>query len=715
MTADLAGAGCCYADVLDPDDADDRRILDRLRADPAIEFVDRWSEQAASVRQLRPPPGSDLIAEPKMWAYYPWRRVVVGVLGPLGFRAVRLDRNRNLITSGEQDRLGRLRIGVIGLSVGHAVAYTLAAQGLCGHLRLADFDCLELSNLNRVPATVLDLGLNKATVAARRIAELDPYLAVRVTTSGLTPGSVDEFLDGLDIVVEECDSLDMKAIVREAARRLRLPVLMATSDRGLVDVERFDLEPGRPILHGLLGDVGIDRLSGLTSRDKVPHVLRILDAAGSSARGAASLIEIGQTLSTWPQLAGDVALGATVVAEAVRRIGLGEELPSGRVRIDVAAALDRIEEPRTAGRDRPDGQTRQQPSEPTQACTVVDIVAAAAIRAPSGGNAQPWHVETDEDSITIRLAPQYTSAVDIGFRSSAVAVGAAMFNARVAAAAHQVLGPVHFGGPDSQSPLHAFMRFADGDDPALARLYRPMLLRETNRQHGTPGPIDSEILGLLETAARREGARLHLVTARGEIDGAAKILAAADRVRYLTAQLHGEMVSEIRWPGDPSPETGIDVHSLGLDSGAIAVLDILRRPDVMAYLAQWDAGAALGDDSRDRVRASSALAVVSVHGRTLPDYARGGSAAEAVWIVAQQNGLAVQPVSPVFLHAHCDDELGELSASFATSLHRLQHSFRVLAHTADDESQVMVLRLADAPPASVHSRRSLRHVRSALG
>jgi len=29
---------------------------------------------------------------------------------------------------------------------------------------------------------------------------------------------VDDFVDGVDIVVEECDSLDMKAVVREAAR-----------------------------------------------------------------------------------------------------------------------------------------------------------------------------------------------------------------------------------------------------------------------------------------------------------------------------------------------------------------------------------------------------------------------------------------------------------------------------------------------------------------
>ena len=122
-------------------------------------------------------------------------------------------------------------------------------------LRLADFDHLELSNLNRVPATVFDIGLNKAEVAARRIAELDPYLPVEIMDAGLTLDTVEQFLDGLNIVVEECDSLDMKAIVRERARARGIPVLMATSDRGLVDVERFDLEPQRPILHGLLGDL----------------------------------------------------------------------------------------------------------------------------------------------------------------------------------------------------------------------------------------------------------------------------------------------------------------------------------------------------------------------------------------------------------------------------------------------------------------------------
>ncbi|MBY0251254.1 MAG: Rv1355c family protein, partial [Methylobacterium organophilum] len=303
------------AQILDPADPADRDILDTLRRDPGIELLDHHDRQLASLQGLRPPADPELLAEPGRWAFYPWRRAAVAVLGPRGFRALRLDRNRNSITAVEQDRLSELSIGVAGLSVGHIIAHTLAMQGVCGNLRLADFDELELSNLNRVPATVFDLGVNKAHVAARRIAEIDPYLPVEVFDTGLNPETLDDFVEGLDIVVEECDSLHMKAVLRVAAQQRRIPVLMATSDRGIVDVERFDHEPGRPILHGLLGQLDIDLLPGMSNREKIPHILRHLEADRLSARIAASLIEIDKSLSTWPQTAADVGIGACAVTE----------------------------------------------------------------------------------------------------------------------------------------------------------------------------------------------------------------------------------------------------------------------------------------------------------------------------------------------------------------------------------------------------------------
>jgi molybdopterin/thiamine biosynthesis adenylyltransferase len=692
----------CTAEVLDAADPTENAVLEQLRTDPAIEFIDHREEQFEELRSLRPPPDPELVAEPCRWAYYPWRRAVVAVLGPRAFRAVRLDRNRNMITTEEQARLGSLRIGVAGLSVGHVIAHTLAAQGMCGELRLADFDRIALSNLNRVPATVLDLGLNKAEVAARRIAELDPYFLVGVLDVGLTVDTIDEFLDGLDVLVEECDSLDIKVSLRQGARARRIPVLMATSDRGLLDVERFDLQPHRPILHGLLGDVDFSRLSGMSSREKVPHMLRFLEAEQLSPRILASAVEIDRTLSTWPQVSGDVVLGATAIAEAVRRIGLGEDLRSGRTRIDVDRALKQLNEPEMPAKRPSSPADYSYPALPGAS----GAIAAAAIRAPSASNAQPWHVETGPDVITIRLALEHTSTLDVGFRASAVALGAALFNAKVAAASQRVLGPVTVLENVDGAPLRATLQPRDGDDPELAALYEPMLARETNRHIGNPHQVAADLIELLRTTAEREGAVLHFVSERDEIARTAMILAAADRIRYLTPGLHAEMISELRWPGDPYPDTGIDVRSLELDRGDLALLDVLRRPDVMAHLARWNAGTALGEDTRRRVSASSALAVISVAGGTLTDYARGGSAAEAVWIIAQQNGLAVQPVSPVFLYARDAEDLTELSTSFSGELGKLQREFRQLVCIPAGNVPVLVLRFAVGGPASVRSRRN---------
>ncbi len=325
--------------------ADDADAFDRIRATPGVEVVDRRDAQLECLRRLIPAPDAELIDEPTRWAYYPWRRAAVGVLGPRGFRRLRLDRNRNKITSEEQERFAGLTIGVVGLSVGHSIAHALALEGLCGALRLADFDDIELPNLNRIPGTLFDLGINKAVVAARRIAEIDPDVDLAVYESGFDESMCAEFFDGLDLVVEECDSLEAKVAVRAAARAHRIPVVMETNDRGMLDVERFDLEPDRPLFHGLLGDISPADVRGLTPEQTVPHFAQLSEIDKVSERMLASVAEIGRTLSSVPQLGSDTLLGGVTVAAAVRRFGLGESLPSGRVRIDVSELVGGLQDP----------------------------------------------------------------------------------------------------------------------------------------------------------------------------------------------------------------------------------------------------------------------------------------------------------------------------------------------------------------------------------
>ncbi|GAA4880085.1 Rv1355c family protein [Actinomycetospora straminea] len=689
----------------------DAEVLAGLRADPGVTVIDRREAQHADLAGIR----SGARGPSSTWAFYPWRRTVVAVLGEEDFRRLRLDRNRNKITAAEQDRLRRLRIGVVGLSVGHTIAHTLALEGLCGELRLADFDAVEVSNLNRLPATLLDLGLNKAVVAARRIAELDPYLTTVVEPDGVTDDGLAAFLDGLDVLVEECDSLDVKVRLREEARRRRIPVLMETSDRGLLDVERFDLEPDRPLLHGLLGDVDSAGLRALSAEDKVPHVLRILGAADLSARTAASMVEVGRTLTTWPQLGGDVTLGGATVAAAVRRLGTGRALASGRVRVDLDERLDALGpvpiEQSPVERPPVDEPAPVPPATAGRGPAVVDAVLEAIRRAPSGGNVQPWRVEVGagvggagDPVVHLRLDRERTTTMDVEHRGSYVALGAALFNARTAAAAAGALGPCRLFGDPADPDLVATLRLGTDGDERLAAAHAGVLRRGTNRAHGRPAPLADEAVAALREAAHAEGGRVHLVTG-DDLVAVGETLAASDRVRYLTERLHREMFAELVEPGAARTDVGIETRTLGLDPADLAKLAIARRPEVMALLADWDAGVALGEDTRDRLASSSALAVVTVAGSAPADFVRGGAAVEAVWVAAEDRSLAVHPTSPVFLYATCPGDLVTLSPRYADRLAALQSAFRDVVGLAAGETVALVLRLSHADVPAPRSRR----------
>src|SRR5690554_1958216 len=53
-----------------------------------------------------------------VWVYYPWRNALVRILDEADFVHLRTSRNKYKITPEEQEKLGKKRIGIIGLSVG---------------------------------------------------------------------------------------------------------------------------------------------------------------------------------------------------------------------------------------------------------------------------------------------------------------------------------------------------------------------------------------------------------------------------------------------------------------------------------------------------------------------------------------------------------------------------------------------------------------------
>jgi tRNA threonylcarbamoyladenosine dehydratase len=215
----------------------------------------------------------------------------------------------------------------VGLSVGGEAAVTIAQEHLCGELVLADFDTLDLSNLNRLGAGFDDIGRNKAVIVARRIAKLDPYLRVSIVPEGVTEQNMDAFLDGLDLLIEECDGLALKHEMRVRARARGLNVIFAGDERGFLSLEPYRDFPALETFHGRVTAPQPRR----EAYDRPLDFMRALSVwlggwDALSERSRRSVEQIGTTLCGYPQLAGEARFAAGQLSWFARRLLLHEHV-----------------------------------------------------------------------------------------------------------------------------------------------------------------------------------------------------------------------------------------------------------------------------------------------------------------------------------------------------------------------------------------------------
>jgi molybdopterin/thiamine biosynthesis adenylyltransferase len=697
-----------------------------LLADRAVVVIDELAEQLVQLVRGRAPgqllSGAELRdavdgllegREPARfgtWAFYPWSRRLVHVLPEPLHRELRLDRNRYAITTDEQERLTGLCVAVAGLSVGRAVVSTMAHEGVGGELRLADFDVLDLSNLNRVNGGLADVGVSKVVLAAREVAELDPYIRVVAYAGGVEESTIAAFVAGADVVVDECDDLEMKVRLREHARAAGRPVVMATSHRGMLDVERFDLEPDRPTFHGLLGDVTSAALGGLTTKQKVPYVIRILDPASLTDRAAASMVEVRESVSTWPQLASDVALGGAMVANAVRRIALGELTASGRFHADLDELTADGRQAPLASAPAPDAPRAPAPAIPVPmprpgagapTPDEVRFIVACASSAPSGGNMQPWRFEARSDVIRAWVDPMRASLLDFRGRAALLALGAALEAAKIGARAlgfEPVCRPVATDGPVWELALE---RWGQARDEEAVRV---LWQRCCNRRAGSSQPILEADLARLARRGAPLDTRVVAGDALAELGAA---LGALDRVRFLSPRLRRDLMGELRFTAQEAQASrdGIDIASLELDGADLAAMEVLRTGAGMDLLARLDRGRGLGNASRDAFAGSAGAIVLRAPAVDRAELVAAGRGLMRLWLEATRHRLAIHPWGSPFLFQRLLEDGDSLEGWERIALTAAAGAFERVAGMSREHPVLLILRVSRGAPPSVRSLR----------
>ena len=272
-----------------------------------------------------------------VYVYYPWTGKAVYLPEEKIYFELRTARNKNIINKDEQEKYRGVKVGIAGMSVGSNIATTLALTGGPKSMRLADFDEIEATNLNRIRAGATSIGQNKAVFFAQNIYELDPWAELEIYDKGVNKDNLEGFIKGLGVFIDEMDSIDLKVRSRFICKKHKIPILMATDngDNVIFDVERYDENPDLAIFNGRV-EIAEEELANLkTFQDWIKIAARIVGADVQTPRLLGSILELGKTISGVPQIGSAASMAGAVASFAVRKIAFGEKLPSGRYDINL--------------------------------------------------------------------------------------------------------------------------------------------------------------------------------------------------------------------------------------------------------------------------------------------------------------------------------------------------------------------------------------------
>jgi nitroreductase len=330
----------------------------------------------------------------------------------------------------------------------------------------------------------------------------------------------------------------------------------------------------------------------------------------------------------------------------------------------------------------------------------LESLIAAAVRAPSGDNTQPWRFAVDEEAGLIALEVDPTrdpSPMNAGQRMARIAVGAALENLLRVAHGRGYAAEVEPGSP----PAVAAVRLSGGgSDPAPGEA--PIAARVTNRRPYDGRPVAAEVLDRLAGATPElDGVRTHWIVGSDRLSALARLIGRADAVMFGEPTMRRAFLSKVRFDAPASEEVaeGLSLASLELTaSDRLALRGMTHTPDWLLKIA--GATKVFEAKAKALVASSSGLALVVAPDGVEATDLTVGRAMQRAWLALAAEGLAAQPMMSLCVLENASDHG---SPALCESLGRatlaaLRDEFRALAPEIGDGRPAFLLRFGSAPP-----------------
>ena len=203
-----------------------------------------------------------------------------------------------------QLRIQAGRVLVIGLGgLGSPVALYLAAAGV-GELHLADFDSVDLTNLQRqVIHDSQSVGQGKVESAMARLAALNPHVQLVPLRQALDSDSLAAAVAAVDVVVDCCDNFATRTAVNAACVASGTPLVSGAAIRLEGQLSVFDPRDAQsPCYHCLYGAGSEEELTcseagvvgplvGLVGSLQALETLKLLAGFGTPLVGRLLLVD----------------------------------------------------------------------------------------------------------------------------------------------------------------------------------------------------------------------------------------------------------------------------------------------------------------------------------------------------------------------------------------------------------------------------------------
>ena len=203
-----------------------------------------------------------------------------------------------------QQKINDSKMLIIGMGgLGSPTALYLAAAGV-GHIVIADFDQVELSNLQRqIIHSTSDIGDDKVNSAKAKLLELNPNITVTVANEIMHSDNLASLIKDVDIVLDGTDNFESRFEINKACVECHKPLISAAVIRFEGQISVFKgYEVDQPCYQCLYSEQGDSRescvengvlapVAGLVGTIQALQAIKVLLGLGEQLCGELLLID----------------------------------------------------------------------------------------------------------------------------------------------------------------------------------------------------------------------------------------------------------------------------------------------------------------------------------------------------------------------------------------------------------------------------------------